>query len=147
MKTDIPYLKLVHDTRGGPTDRELEIKQWEIEEDVRVNIEVDTGFVSHLWRKVEREKPNQIAALALIGVDKILRKNIPHNINTWMIPALIRKDYQNENGNVPFFGKITGYYLHQRPGLSFEFDTEGTQLAVHLNSPPHYGEKAAIEFE
>ena len=32
MKKDAPYLRLVHDTRGGPTDREIEIIQQEADE-------------------------------------------------------------------------------------------------------------------
>jgi len=63
------------------------------------------------------------------------------------LPNYIKQDYQDKNGEVPFFGKITGYYLHQRLGRSFEFDTKGNFLALHSFSPPHYGEKAIEEFE
>lgn len=146
MKTKKPYLRLLHSIKGDLTVKKIEETKKEIDEKVQNNNNYDKDFVPHLWRKVERKMPKQISIFALIGVEKVFKINLPHNISLNMIPALIRKDYKLENGEALFFGKITGYYLHQNIGRSFEFDTKGELIAIHSCSPPHYGEKATIEF-
>ena len=58
MKEDIPYLRLVHDTKGGPTDRELEIIQQETKEHVcTIDKEKETHIKMTLdiWENLEKQ--------------------------------------------------------------------------------------------
>ena len=57
LKKDIPYLRLVHDTRGGPTDREIEIIQQEADDLGHIidnKMEAHINMTLDIWEHLEQ---------------------------------------------------------------------------------------------
>ena len=143
--TTSPHLILVHDTKGRPSAAEFEVIIEEIKSLAEQNSEPRI-FTPHLWLKVERDVPRQIAGLALVGVDRVLRIELPDLFNVATIPDLIVAHYQETNGHTPFFGKITGYYFHYLEGKCLVYSIEGEALHAVNEMPRHYGKLATISF-
>lgn len=107
-------------------------------------------FSPHLWLKVERSTPSQIFIVALVGVPKLLRINLPYLISQDTIGKLICEHHAalREDGEgwkvVDCFGRVIGYYHHYEFGQCHEYDTSGKLIGYLGEIPPHYGEEATL---
>ena len=115
---------------------------------------MDSDFSPHLWLKVERDVPSQIFIVALVGVPKLLKVELPHLVTIDRIRQGIRNHHallgEDEKGSykvLPCFGRVLGYYYHYKKGKCQEYDVCG-ELIGHLdNTPAHYGQKATLEID
>ena len=113
-----------------------------------------SDFSPHFWLKVERNIPSQIFIVALVGVPKLLKVELPHLISVDRIPQIIRNHYEllreNENGSfkvVTCFGRVLGYYYHFENGKCQEYDVCGELIGGLNGMPAHYDQEATLEIE
>jgi hypothetical protein len=111
------------------------------------------SFSPHLWLKVERSIPSQIFIVALVGVPKLLRIDLPNLISLDTIEQMIRVHHaalrEGSQGwkVVDCFGMVLGYYYHYEYGKCHEYDVNGKRIGFSENLPPHYGEAAALSID
>lgn len=115
---------------------------------------MNSSFSPHLWLKVERDIPSQIFIVALVGVPKLLKVELPRLVSVDHIPKIIRNHYdllrENEKGSfkvVTCFGRVLGYYYHHERGKCLEYDVCGELIGLLKGIPAHYDQEATLEIE
>ena len=115
---------------------------------------MDSSFSPHLWLKVERDIPSQIFVVALVGVPKLLKVELPYLVSVDRIPQIIRHHYgllrEDDKGSskvVTCFGRVLGYYYHYEKGKCQEYDVCGELIGQLIGIPAHYDQEATLEID
>lgn len=88
------------------------------------------NFVPHLWRLHERSRPEPIFVVALTGVERWKRVDLPNGIRNRplneqfdLVRTVIREDVASATRGL--FGQIAGYVYRHSYSIGFRFDREG----------------------
>jgi hypothetical protein len=109
-----------------------------------------TKFEPHLEVETERRIPEPIFVAAMIGIRALRHVRVPDKVWTSteakrdaLVRVAIKKHYERCEGNIPSFGRITGYVLVLKPGrdgdFGLPFDVHGNR-AGPLRTVPRLGE-------
>jgi hypothetical protein len=144
-------LRRLASLRAGDFDRASHIlaalpKALEVPaEEVREAIEQTTARMSaareRAWREAfrahaiiltERERPSQITIAALCGFISLKRVDFPDGTPALDYVRFVRSEIarrlQRYAGEVPMFGKPTGFVINYSPDAAIVFDLEGTAV-------------------
>jgi hypothetical protein len=111
------------------------------------------SFSPHLWLKVERSIPSQIFIVALVGVPKLLRIDLPNLISLDTIEKIICEHHAALRVDargvkvVDCFGAVLSYYYHYEYGNCLEYDFTGKQIGVLHRLPDHFEQVATLSVD
>lgn len=101
------------------------------------------AFAPHAIILTERERPSQITIAVLCGFDRQRRVDFPAGTPVLDYVRFVRSQIESRlsryAGEVPLFGKATGFVINYSPDAAVVFDLEGNALQ-RLESAQKIGE-------
>ena len=93
-----------------------------------------TSFRPHAIIVTERHIPQPIFVAAVLGVDRLLRLDLDHELDpaTYVTQAMdgLKRRLTRWNGMIPAFGAAVGLVVNYAPDHAVRFDLEGNSVEV-----------------
>jgi hypothetical protein len=92
------------------------------------------AFKPHAVLLTERERPSPLFIAAIIGIDELLRVDfdLTQNPDSFRDQAIdgLRQKLKRWHGNLPAFGRPTGFIVNYSPDHAVEFDVTGNPVRI-----------------